>query len=169
VSIAKYVKLIANSLKLIASKRLRPIAYGLMLILVSMFSLSDAWAQSAETRTAEGQEKALKFNSPSFHYDYDKYPPEKGYKIEDEMIVKIKVGDKIPERLWRLPLWVVHRSDINDTITLEKYRDRSLFVIDFWSVWCAPCIQSMQKWEEMLTQIDSSKIAFLGALVFDQP
>src|SRR5690606_34061599 len=80
-----------------------------------------------------------------------------------------KGGDKIPERLWRLPLCVVHSSDINDTITLEKYRDRSLFVIDFWSVWCAPCIQSMQKWEEMLTQIDSRKIAFLGALVFDQP
>ncbi|SFS98249.1 TlpA family protein disulfide reductase [Sphingobacterium wenxiniae] len=38
-------------------KSLKSIVYGLLLLFVSMFSLSDAWAQSAESRTAERQQQ----------------------------------------------------------------------------------------------------------------
>ncbi|MBD1431606.1 redoxin domain-containing protein [Sphingobacterium sp. DN00404] len=79
-----------------------------------LFDLSDAWAQSAESRTAEGQTE----------------------------IKPLKIGDTIPEELWHMPLQVVNHPDAKDTITLNDYRDKKLIILDFWSSWCSSCINS---------------------------
>jgi len=131
-SIAKYVKLLA-------SKCLRPIAYGLMLILVSMFSLSDAWAQSAETQAAEGQ-VALEATSKKI------FPIIK-YAINSLDIPKIKIGESIPESIMQMPLYSVQEDFRIDTIRLKDLEQHGLIVLDFWARWCAPCIHSVEKWE----------------------
>jgi len=78
-----------------------------------LFNLSDALAQSAESRTAEGQTE----------------------------IKPLQIGDTIPEELWNLPLQVVNHPDGEDTITLNDYRDEKLIILDFWATWCKSCIE----------------------------
>src|SRR5690606_16954855 len=82
-----------------------------------LFNLSTAWAQSAEMRAAEGQTE----------------------------IKPLEIGDTIPEQLWNLPLQVVNHPTVNDTITLNDYRNKKLIILDFWATWCAPCIASLKK------------------------
>ncbi|MBD1421986.1 TlpA family protein disulfide reductase [Sphingobacterium chuzhouense] len=89
-----------------------------------LFNLSDAWAQSAEPRTAEGQTE----------------------------IKPLKIGDTIPEELWKLPLQVVNHPDGKDTITLNDYRDKKLIILDFWSSWCSSCINSFPSLDSIQNQ-----------------
>src|SRR5690606_22173725 len=72
------------------------------LLCFMLFNLPEAWAQSAEPRTAEGQ-------------------------IE---IKPHKIGDTIPEELWNLPMQVVNHPTGKDTITLNDYRDKKLIILD---------------------------------------
>src|SRR5690606_35125031 len=88
-------------------------------------NLSDAWAQSAKSRTAEGQ-------------------------IE---IKPLKIGDTIPEELWSLPMQVVNHPTGKDTITLNDYRDKKLIILDFWATWCGSCIASMPYMHELETEM----------------
>jgi len=99
-----------------------------------LFNLSEAWAQSAEPRTAEGQ-------------------------IE---IKPLKIGDTIPEELWNLPMQVVNHPTGKDTITLNDYRDKKLIILDFWATWCAPCIAMMPKIDSLQDTYDKN-IQFIGA------
>src|SRR5690606_7240118 len=107
-----------------ALKNIRILCLGFLCFM--LFNLSDAWAQSAESRTAEGQ-------------------------IE---IKPLEVGDTIPEELWHLPLRVVNHPDGKDSITLNDYRDKKLIILDFWATWCAPCIKSLDKINEFFDQYE---------------
>jgi len=89
-----------------------------------LFNLSDAWAQSAETRTAEGQTE----------------------------IKPLQIGDTIPEELWHLPFEVINHPTGKDTITLDKYRSRNVIILDFWASYCSPCIKSLKKVEQILSE-----------------
>ncbi|PRD44528.1 hypothetical protein C5745_19310 [Sphingobacterium haloxyli] len=82
-----------------------------------LFNLSEAWAQSAESRTAEGQ-------------------------IE---IKPLQIGDTIPEELWNLSLQVVNHPDGNDTITLNDYRDKKLIILDFMHTRCKGCTDKLKE------------------------
>ena len=64
-------------------------------------------------------------------------------------IKPLEIGDTIPEQLWNLPLQVVNHPNGKDTITLNDYRDKKLIILDFWATWCAPCIASLVKLENI--------------------
>src|SRR5690606_25869757 len=100
-----------SSLFLMALKNIRILCLGFLCFM--LFNLSDAWAQSAESRTAEGQTE----------------------------IKPLKVGDTIPKELWNMPLQVVNHPEGKDTITLNDYRDKKLIILDFWATWCKSCIE----------------------------
>lgn len=99
----------------------RTIPFVLVWFCFMLFNLSDAWAQSAEARTAEGQTE----------------------------IRPLQIGDTIPEELWNLPLQVVNHPEGKDTITLNDYRDKKLIILDFWATWCGACISMFPKMKEL--------------------
>ncbi|MBU8883848.1 TlpA family protein disulfide reductase [Kaistella sp. DKR-2] len=49
----------------------------------------------------------------------------------------LKIGDAIPEEVWKTPLQVVNSGE--KTITLAKDRDK-LILLDFWATWCSACL-----------------------------
>ncbi|PRD46208.1 TlpA family protein disulfide reductase [Sphingobacterium haloxyli] len=106
--------------------------FVLALICFMLFNLSEAWAQSAETRAAEGQ-------------------------IE---IKPLQIGDTIPEELRHLPLQVVNHPDSKGTITLDDYRNKKLIILDFWATWCGSCLRSFPKVSALQRQFDD-KVQFL--------
>lgn len=59
-------------------------------------------------------------------------------------IIPLKIGDKIPEELWDLPLQVINHPEGKESITLNDYRGK-LIILDFWATWCGSCIEAMPK------------------------
>lgn len=55
-----------------------------------------------------------------------------------------------------------------EIVSLDKYRGKYVF-IDMWTTWCGACIKEMPKIKELFTQIDSSKIEFIGIVGEDKP
>ncbi|PRD56041.1 redoxin family protein [Sphingobacterium gobiense] len=108
-----------------ATKNKVVLSYGLLCFM--LFNLSDAWAQSAESRTAEGQTE----------------------------IKPLQIGDTIPEELWNLPLQVVNHPEGKDTITLNDYRDKKLIILDFWATWCGSCIENIPHITELQKKFDN--------------
>lgn len=94
--------------------------FVLALICFMLFDLSDAWAQSAISRTAEGQNE----------------------------IKPLEVGNSIPEELWHLPLQVTDKNGTNKTVSLDEHRGK-LILLDFWSTWCPSCIRGFPKLEKL--------------------
>ena len=129
-----------SSFFLMALKNIRILCLGFLCFM--LFNLSDAWAQSAETRAAEGQTE----------------------------IKPLQIGDTIPEELWSLPLQVVNHPDGKNTVTLNDYRDKKLIILDFWATWCGSCINKIPKSDDLqnkfsddiqiiyVTQQDSSQL-----------
>ncbi|PRD48031.1 TlpA family protein disulfide reductase [Sphingobacterium haloxyli] len=85
----------------------------LALICFMLFNLSDAWAQSAESRTAEG-------------------------RIE---IKPLQVGHRVPDEFWTDSVSIYENGEITRA-TLSQYRGKSL-LLDFWNTWCTTCIAHM--------------------------
>jgi len=48
-----------------------------------------------------------------------------------------------------------------DTVTLEKYRGKYVF-LDLWTTWCGPCLEEMPKLKVLYDKIDHKKIEFIG-------
>lgn len=63
-------------------------------------------------------------------------------------ITPLKIGDKIPDALWNLPLQVVNHPKGKKTITLGEYKDK-LIILDFWSTWCGTCIAALPRLHEL--------------------
>ena len=86
-----------------------------------LFNLSDAWAQSAETRAAEGQTE----------------------------IKPLQIGDTIPEEVWNMPFQLVKYNEAPKAVKLADYRGK-VIIFDYWATWCLGCIMSMPKVHELV-------------------
>ena len=82
-------------------------------------------------------------------------------------IKPLKIGDKVPDELWALPLQMVNHPKGKDIVALKEYRGK-LIIIDFWATWCSACLKSFPKLngikeefgdqlEILLVNIDSKK------------
>ena len=69
--------------------------------------------------------------------------------IRQAEIMRLQIGDTIPEALWRMPLKVVNYPDGNDTILLKAYRSEPFILLDFWSTHCAPCIRALNEFDKI--------------------
>lgn len=61
----------------------------------------------------------------------------------------LKIGDQIPEQVWKTPLQVVNSPQ--KTIDLSVNKEK-LILLDFWATWCSGCLLSMPKMEELQKQ-----------------
>lgn len=64
----------------------------------------------------------------------------------------LKIGDRIPEQLWNMPLQVVNHPDDKETITLNGYRNKRLIILDLWSTWCGTCIFTLPRTFETVSK-----------------
>src|SRR5690606_13323983 len=121
---------------LMALKNIRILCLGFLCFM--LFNLSEAWAQSAESRTAEGQ-------------------------IE---IKPLQIGDTIPEAIWNMPLQTVKHGRETKEIRLGDYRGK-VIILDYWATWCAGCILSMPKMHKLAEEM-GDEVALLAVTRQDE-
>ncbi|WP_437920013.1 hypothetical protein [Sphingobacterium sp. LRF_L2] len=81
------------------------------------------------------------------------------------VIRPLYLGDSIPESLWDMPLRVVNHSGGRSTVTLREYSQTKLIVLDFWTVYCSPCIRTVSRWESVMEHRAAGEIAYLTVYV----
>lgn len=64
------------------------------------------------------------------------------FKADAQGLKPLKIGDTVPEVIWKLPLQVVNHHEGKETITLDNYRGK-MIILDFWATWCTACIAAM--------------------------
>jgi thiol-disulfide isomerase/thioredoxin len=79
------------------------------------------------------------------------------FKANAQTITPLKIGDKIPEALWDLPLSIIQQSDKPHTVTLKSFKGK-VIILDFWGRYCSPCIK-------FLPELDSLKRTYNNQLV----
>lgn len=61
----------------------------------------------------------------------------------------LKVGDKVPDQLWFMPLTLWTATDgKTKSVVLDDYREKTI-VLDFWATWCSSCIASFPNLHEL--------------------
>ncbi len=82
----------------------------------------------------------------------------KGNKdFKTNVIMRLEIGDTIPQELWNLPLEIINPTAQNTNGTLEDYKNQKLLILDFWNTWCKSCIKLFPK-------VDSLNDEFNGRL-----
>lgn len=80
-----------------------------------------------------------------------------GYEVEDvkapERPKLLAVGSKAPD--WSL------QTPGGDTVSLSKLRG-SIVVLDFWAVWCGPCVQAMPHLQELHENYKGKGVKIFG-------
>ena len=59
-------------------------------------------------------------------------------------IQSLKIGEKVPEYVWQLPLRVENHPEGKSVVTLNDYKGK-LILLDFWATWCKSCIAGFPK------------------------
>lgn len=63
----------------------------------------------------------------------------------------LKIGDAIPEEVWKTPLQVVNSPQKNMTLGSAKEK---LILLDFWATWCAACLKNFPKMNALEKQFE---------------
>ena len=71
----------------------------------------------------------------------------------------LKIGDKIPDDIWNIPLQVANHPEAKETIKLKDYKGK-LIILDFWATWCSSCVRAFPKLEKLQAEY-SNQIQFL--------
>src|SRR5690606_39096776 len=58
-------------------------------------------------------------------------------------ISALRVGDHVPKDFWEQKVKIYHKGD-TAIIDLKRYKGKPL-LLDFWTTWCASCIEGMPK------------------------
>lgn len=72
---------------------------------------------------------------------------------------QLKIGDRIPETIWNMPLQVINHPKEKKTIRLNDYKEK-LIILDFMNIGCANCILSLPKYDSLQKQ-NQGKIELL--------
>src|SRR5690606_35381297 len=105
-------------------KSLWPTAYSLLLIFVSMFSLSDAWAQSGRTLSGVVRSAA------------------EGQSPRKQTVV---VGEKLTEHTLNYPLPIYRIGEQDTIVSSLANHNGKLIILDFWASWCTSCFRAFPK------------------------
>lgn len=94
--------------------------------------------------------------------DYDSVRfPVLEYEIDRLNLGYMNVGESIPDEILDMPLWIVNDSLGRDITTLRELSTTEYLVLDTWANMCAPCIVSMNRWEDRKQEI-KEKITVVG-------
>lgn len=103
-----------------------------------------------------------------FDWALERYPkadlrkfPLSMWKVDTAKISRILVGQKLPDELLDMPLFITNDAYGRDTTTLRQEMDKEWLILDIWSHTCPPCIHSMNKWEGFLKE-PSANFCLLG-------
>jgi len=66
-------------------------------------------------------------------------------------VSQLKIGDNIPDLLWRTPLSVTNHPLGKKAITLQEYKGK-VIILDFWATWCTACIGNFSTIEALALQ-----------------
>ena len=73
----------------------------------------------------------------------------------------VATGEKLPEKVWDLPLQLTNDPSGNKSATLNDYKGK-LILIDFWSTWCKGCLESFPHSVNLQKQfLDKVKILYV--------
>ncbi|WON93787.1 TlpA disulfide reductase family protein [Sphingobacterium sp. UGAL515B_05] len=75
-------------------------------------------------------------------------------------IKPLKIGETIPDELWKLPLKVVNDPTGKKEVTLEQYKGK-LILLDFWGTFCTSCIAGFPKMKK-IQEDNSDKLKILA-------
>lgn len=95
-----------------------------------------------------------------------------GVRISSKVLTLQRVQKDIdlhlPQIGYRAPLFSGKEFTSGSPITLKSFSGKFLYV-EFWGSWCAPCIKELPYLKQAYSQLDSSKISFLGIAYDDNP
>ncbi|WP_270089138.1 TlpA family protein disulfide reductase [Sphingobacterium sp. SYP-B4668] len=69
--------------------------------------------------------------------------------LDTPQIERLVVGDTLPTSLSEQAFRLVAPKDGKPFLRLADHMDKKLLVLDFWTVWCTPCIKSVNEWHKM--------------------
>jgi len=75
-------------------------------------------------------------------------------------IKPLKIGDMVPDEVWKLPLNVLNHPAGKTVITLNDYKG-NVIILDFWATWCGACIASFPKARKIQDSLPG-KVSFVA-------
>ena len=111
------------------------------------------------------------FSSQDYEYRRRKLPnvpinhyPLIHYDLDYSSTPNVKIRDRLPSFLKSIAFNYVDHQGQTNIGTIEELSKGKLLILDFWATWCAPCIQSMEKWDSIGKAIPQD-VQILGVML----